>query len=605
MRDFSENDADPPRGRRAGSPATPRATEGAWRAQLHQLSGFFVLACSLATVIELLLAIAGQPVPLIATHAWRLSTLPLLLLAARVGGRLPVGDLSALAWFMCLVAAASHGRAAALSDHATGTAMLGGLFPLLVVATGLLPRPPAAVLRLSLATAGTFGVSYLSALPGDVADLHLLGPLLVACCLTPLAATALSRAIGRARTVRQVSARQAARLRDHLSRARARHDRFLRELSASMRNPLANVLGLADLLMEQSGGGGRAPQVAKLRTSAEDLMSSLVAAVDRATVDEGDAPTEETPFDLHATLDAAAGPFRPLAAARGLELTVHRAPSLPRWVVGDPSRMRQVLSTLIGNALGWTSQGGITIHASDEERRWDDHAQLRFVVQDTGNGLVDEDVESLLSDDRDACDEIPLQDGGSAASLGRARAMARRLGGDLGLATRPGWGCSAWFTCGVDLDVAGEELGFRSLLPARGRAGHRLRVLLVDDDAIQREVVTWMLETRNVSVLTAENGQAALSILEHESVHLVFMDVHMPVLDGLAATRKLRALERERGLEERLPVVALTAHALPEDREACLEAGMDGWVPKPVRAEAIVAALHRHGSTRGVAVPAR
>jgi CheY-like chemotaxis protein/signal transduction histidine kinase len=562
-----------------------------------------VLACSLATVIELLLAISGQPVPLIATHAWRLSTLPLLLLAARVGGRLPVGDLSALAWFMCLVAAASHGRAAALSDHATGMAMLGGLFPLLVVGTGLLPRPPAAVLRLSLATAGTFGVSYLAGLPGDVTDRHLLGPLLVACCLTPLAATALSRAIGRARTVRQVSSRQAARLRDHLTRARARHDRFLRELSASMCDPLANILGLADLLMEQSGGSGQAPQVAKLRTSAEGLMSSLVAAVDRATVDQGEALTEETPFDLHATLDAAAEPFRPLAAARGLELTVHRAPSLPRWVVGDPSRLRQVLSTLIGNALGWTTQGGITIHASDEERRWDDHAQLRFVVQDTGNGLVDEDVESLLSDDGGG--ELPLRDGGSAASLSSARGMARRLGGDLGLATRPGWGCSAWFTCGVDLDVAGEELGFRSLLPAHGRAGDRLRVLLVDDDAIQREVVTWMLETRNVSVLTAENGQAALSILEHESVHLVFMDVHMPVLDGLAATRRLRALERERGLGEHLPVVALTAHALPADREDCLEAGVDGWVPKPVRAETLVAALHRHGSTRGVVTPAR
>ncbi|RKY20642.1 MAG: hypothetical protein DRQ55_06995 [Planctomycetota bacterium] len=569
------------------------ATERSWRAQLHQMVGLLVLTCCMATLIELLLAAASQPVPLLQSHLWRLASLPVLLLAARVGQRLQARDLSALSWMVCLVTAVSHGHAASLTDHASDMALMAGLAPLLVLCTALLPNAPGVTLRLSTATAGTYCLSYVAALPGDAHDVHLLGPLLVMTALAPLGATGLAHGTHRARAGQRLAQSQAGRLRERIARAEGSQRRFLSELSAAMRNPLANVLGLSERLEHETRDSVHGVRAGQLRVASETLLATLEASVDRMRAEQADSELEELPFDLHATLDSVAEAWRPLASGRGLSISIHRSMSLPRWVVGDPSCVRQVLGTLIGNALCWTHEGGLSVHASDEERSWDDRARVRLVVQDTGAGMALEDIERLL-DPSGSLEPVTLSDGTRPTSLAGCERIARRIGGELGLNSQPGWGTSAWFSMALELDVSGEELGFRSLLPESDDPASRLRVLVVDDDAMQRELMTWMLESRGISALTAPHGAAALELLQLEHVHLVLLDVQMPVMDGYETTRRIRSDEQERGLGEQLPLVALTASALPEDRAACLRAGMDGWLPKPVRIEALLAMLHRH-----------
>lgn len=570
-----------------------RETARIWRAQIHQLVGLMCLACVAASLLELLLALLGHALPLARTNGIRLLALPPLLLAVAAGRRRSVRDLRAMAWLVCMTGAATHGCSAALTDAASGMAILSALAPALVACTGLLPTRTGTTLRLSAASAGMFALAYLGSLPGRPQDVALLGPLVLATAVAPLAAASLAAATARVRQARRAGDRRTSRLRTRLLHAESLRLRTLAELSQALRNPLGNVLGLADRVLHDADPASVRADVARLRSSAESLLATVVKTLDDARAEQHCRAVDSLPFDLHATLAAVTDQVRPLAAARKLELALHRPMSLPRWVIGDPSRLRQLLSPLVDNALRWTQSGGITIHAADEQRTWDDRSVVRIVVQDTGPGLSQEDCARLI-EEGGAFSEIELPGGLRVASLAGCRTLARRLGGELGLTSRPGFGTSAWFTLRLELDVASEELGIQALLPRDGRRLVSGRVLVVDDDALQRELMSWMLQSRNYTVLTAENGAQALEMLRSERPDLVLMDVQMPQLDGCATTRALREAETARGRGEHLPIVALTAGALPEDRRACIDAGMDGWIPKPVRPEALLAALRHH-----------
>ena len=573
------------------------ATLDAWRTQLGQLVALMLAACAVASLIELVLAAGGYPVPLVRAQLTRLAALPVLVGCVLLGRKLPVRDVAALAWMACVVGAAAHGKAASAVDAAIGTTLLGTLGPLLVACTGWLPAEPRITLRLSLTTACSFMMAYVVALPIRSTGAVLLTAVLVTTALSPLAAVALSVNGTRVRARRRGAVRRIQRLRTRLRQAEDARTRFLNGLARTLHAPLASVVGLSDRLAREPLSPDAACRLAMLRTQAEAALAHLAGSLEEQGLDDGDAGRERITFDLHALLDAVAGQHRPLAHRRGVELAVHRLHSLPRWVIGDPARVRHVISSLMEEAIGRTWSGSVTLHATDEERTWDDRVRVRLVVQDTGAGLLPDDERQAL-----ATNDSSQPHAADAPPPLRCRAVVDRLGGTTGCESQPGWGTVTWCTVPLEIDVAAEQLGMQGLGVCGAVNGHRPTALVIEGDDVQRELLLDLLDDRGWSGARAESTTRARDVAQRLRLDLVLLATAQP--DDVLA--ELVAAVRERGGESP-PIVALGSGDGERDRRLVHWLGLAGRLPRPVRAEAMGALLRRHHpripETAGAASP--
>jgi CheY-like chemotaxis protein len=264
------------------------------------------------------------------------------------------------------------------------------------------------------------------------------------------------------------------------------------------------------------------------------------------------------------------------ARSRGLSLSCRIGWEGARRLVGDPVRLQQVLHNLIGNAVKFTEQGAVEVTASLTPGAAAGRARLELSVRDTGRGMTAAELEVAFS----PFTQLKPTDAYSGSGLGLTicRALVEQMGGDLTVQSAPAQGTT--FTLSLELAEAEAEVAPAAPQPATPAVALSGRVLVVDDNAINRRVATALLERLGLAVAVAEGGRQALELLERERVDLVLMDLQMPDLDGAAATRALRSRETD---GRRTPVVALTASALPEELASCLEAGMDATLTKPVQ----------------------
>jgi CheY-like chemotaxis protein len=289
-------------------------------------------------------------------------------------------------------------------------------------------------------------------------------------------------------------------------------------------------------------------------------------------------PVEQIAFNLRQVLAETFNLWRADAARGGLKLRCDGAHALPRMVSGDPTRLRQVINNLLSNAVKFTPSGSVTVHLAFTDSR------LRLTVEDTGPGLGDGDPERLFRPFDQMEPGVARRHGGFGLGLAVSRKLARLMGGDLTAANRRAGGAA--FSLVVPLAEA------RATQPRP----EPLKVLVVDDHAINRETLKILLEPIGVAPMLAENGEAALAALEAQPFDLVLMDINMPGVDGRETTRRLRAAA---GVNQRIPVIAVSGADTPREWKACAEAGMTSHVAKPIRPqrlyEAISAALtHDH-----------
>jgi len=354
---------------------------------------------------------------------------------------------------------------------------------------------------------------------------------------------------------------------------------FLAMMSHELRTPMNGVLGLAHALRDARLDQRHARYLDMIEQSGQGLMTILNDILDLSKIEAGKLEIEVAPFDIRDLTDQVGLVWSETAREKGLELVLDVDPATPAWLAGDATRVRQIILNLVSNALKFTEAGGVTVRVSPAARG------VVLAVSDTGVGLTDEQRARLFSPFVQGDRSIARRFGGTGLGLAICRHLAELMGGEVSVNSRLGVGST--FTVNLPLKTAeGPILAKPEPADAPDLAG--VRVLVVDDNAINQVVARAILETAGVLVSTSADGRAALDLLKAESFDLVLMDVHMPVMDGIEAVRRIRAGEAERA---DMPIVALTADAMVGDAERLLAQGFDDAHPKPIRPAGLLATV--------------
>ena len=367
--------------------------------------------------------------------------------------------------------------------------------------------------------------------------------------------------------------------RDEAEKANHAKSVFLANMSHELRTPLNGILGLSDVLLNEQMETGQFRKVNLIQDSGKNLLSLLNDILDISKIEAEGIDLESLDVDLGTMLQKSFAFWKPVADKKQIGLIFQKQKGLPTHIIADPTRMRQCVNNLINNALKFTPKGGqVTITATG--RQTDGQYALAISVQDTGIGISSENIGKLFNPFKQADEGTTRKFGGTGLGLAITRKLCRLMGGDVTVQSVLEKGSIFRMTLMTEIaDVQTIEPISREAAPVMISGFMGMRCLVVEDNEINLEVLLLLLEPYQLDIVVTRDGREAIDILETQYVDFVLMDLQMPVLGGLEATKLIRECGKPYA---GVPIIAMTANAMTGDRTKCIDAGMDGYVSKPL-----------------------
>ncbi len=359
-------------------------------------------------------------------------------------------------------------------------------------------------------------------------------------------------------------------------------------MSHEIRTPMNAIIGFTELALRKGAEARRPEYLGQIRSASRSLLGIINDILDLSKIEAGKLSLEQQDFELPALLEKLSGLFTLQAAHKSIAITLTAPPALPA-LHGDPLRLEQVLINLLNNAIKFTERGSVSLQVAVQSQTAD-ALQLQFSVRDTGVGIAPEQAGKLFAAFSQVDDSITRKFGGTGLGLVICKQLVEMMGGRIWLEDAAGPGCLFCFTARFGVGAEKSVAPLPPALPAPAASLNNARLLLVEDNSLNQMLASELLRDHGAIVDIAANGEEAVTAVGLNRYDLVLMDVQMPVMDGLEATRWIRSNAHH----ATLPILAMTANAMESDRQQCLDAGMDDFIAKPIDIEQVLAVIGRH-----------